>query len=162
VRADHVPPAALQNFEQPPLLSAVTSLLLHQHQIVVEGLLHLVPRQIDILALVVQRMNESKSVAMDAQNTFRSPQRAAGFAPLLRSLTAGGLASALRRAPTPRSSLGVLRLAGSPFLQGLTTTPSLKVFETWLGLNALAKKKSTSKVPGLRGVKKNSRVGGPL
>src|SRR5918996_4727757 len=40
----------------------------------------------------------------------------------------------------------------------LTLTVSLQVFDTCDGLNAFARKKSTSNVPGFRGVKKNSRV----
>src|SRR5262249_14711040 len=52
--------------------------------------------------------------------------------------------------------------ARSPGAQARTATVSRCVFATCAGANTLARKKSTSYWPGFRGVKKNSRVPGPV
>ncbi len=100
---------------------------------------------------------------MDAQNSLHLPEGSLDPVLLLGSQPSSrGRLSAAPPGPQPLSSVPALVLSGSAMAQGLTTTPSLNVLETWAGLKALARKKSTSKVPGFLGVKKNSRVGGPL
>src|SRR5687767_2897673 len=55
-----------------------------------------------------------------------------------------------------------LACSGSePASQGLTVTVILNERSTTPGVKALARKNSSSELPGLRGVKKNSRVAAP-
>ncbi len=126
-------PPSLHHPQQPALVSPGPGIHLHQDDVIVERALRLVPRKIDILFLAIERSDEAESVAVHVKRAQYFTESGARLSSRRRGRDRG--ARSLAGLPGLRSpgALGIaLRGAAlrSAVPQGLTTTPSLKVFDT--------------------------------